>query len=418
MKKLTVMSLNALKSEGLHRDPECVGLYVQVSFKRHGGEYSAENGVTRSWLYRYRSPITKKDRGMGLGSCDCVSIAEARELARAARKIVTFGGDPIEQRIAKLAAERQAHAIEQATRMTFRQCVEQALPGMIAKSRNIKHQEQVEDSLRKACAAFGDVSVAAIDSEMISKFLTPLWNAAPVSADRIRGRVETVLDWAKAKKFRSGDNPAAWNGNLEHMGFVKPKGQNHHEALPYAELPAFMARLREQQHLYARALEFAILTVARTGQVRNAKWEQIDFDKRLWKIPGEDMKAGVAHTVPLSDAAIALLKGLDQSSAYIFPARYGNGRPNENLLIDVLRQFDSKVTVHGFRSTYSDWAHDKFGFDWHEAIEHSLAHNVGTKVAQAYRRGANLGKSTALMQAWASYCTGKPEADNVVPMRA
>ena len=265
---------------------------------------------------------------MGLGACspDAVSIAQARADAKWARNIVQHGDDPIEVRKAEQQAKIEAALREQATRMTFRQCVEQALPGLVAKSRNIKHQQQIKGSLLKACEAFGDVSVAAIDSEMISKFLTQLWNAAPTSADRTRNRVETVLDWAKAKKFRSGENPAAWQGNLEHMGFVKPKSKKHLDALPYADLPAFMVKLSEQTHVYARALEFAILTIARTNQIRKDTWEQIDFANRLWKIPGEGMKAGVEHVVPLSDAAIALLKGLDQSSpTYIFPSRYNGG---------------------------------------------------------------------------------------------
>jgi integrase len=415
MKKLTVMSLNALKTEGLHRDPETTGLYVQVTFKRHGNERSAEHGVVRSWAYRFKSPVTGKARCMGLGSCDCVTIHEARELARAARKIVTFGGDPIEQRIAKQVAERQAYLQEQASRMTFRQCVEQAVPGMVANSRNDKHQRQFKASLLKACESFGDVSVAAIDSAMITKFLTPMWNATPTTADRLRNRIERVLDWAKAKGFRTGDNPAAWKGNLEHALFTKPdKKQRHHEALPYADLPAFMVRLRERNTTIARALEFCILTAARSNEVRNAKWTDIDLSKRLWVVPAEAMKRGLAHTVPLSDAAMPLLAGLDQSTTYVFPGRDG-GQFNDTALGDTLKAIGVPVTTHGFRSTFSDWAHDRATFD-HETIEHSLAHGVGSKVAQAYRRGTGLEKRVKLMEAWANFCDGTAEADNVVKL--
>ena len=289
---------------------------------------------------------------------------------------------------------------------------------MVAKSRNEKHQRQFKDSLLKACESFGDVSVAAIDFQMITKFLTPIWNATPTTADRVRNRIERVLDWAKAKGFREGDNPAAWKGNLEHALFTKPeKKQRHHEALPYADLPAFMARLRERNTTIARALEFLILTAARSNEVRNAKWTDIDLNKRLWVVPAEAMKRGLPHTVPLNDAAMTLLNGLDQSGVYVFLGTTGE-LFNETGLADTLKAMGVPVTVHGFRSTFSDWGHDKFGFDFHEAIEHSLAHGVGSKVAQAYRRGTGLEKRVKLMQAWADYAGGAAEADNVVKLHA
>jgi integrase len=313
--------------------------------------------------------------------------------------------------------------------MTFRECVDEAVPGMTANSRNEKHQRQFKDSLRKACTAFGDVSVAAIDSQMIVKFLTPIWNATPTSADRLRNRIERVLDWAKAKGFREGENPAAWKGNLEHMLFVRgQKNQRHYPALPYADLPAFMVKLRERNTTIAKALEFCILTGSRTDQIRDLKWTDIDLNKRLWIVPGEDMKAGFIHTVPLSDAAVGLLDALYQLSPhdpddYVFPGTTAK-RFSESGLLDTLHAMkvpvtpEGPVTVHGFRTTFADWARERGKFQ-PDMVEHALAHSVGTKVAQAYTRGTYLEERTKMMQRWGNYCAGSvAEESNVVPMHA
>jgi integrase len=415
-KKLTALSLTSIKEEGFHRDPECTGLYVQVSFKQKGDTRDPSHGYVRSWVYRFKSPITGKGRYMGLGSCDCVTIHEARELARAARKIVTFGGDPIEQRIAKQTAERQAYVQGQASRMTFAMCVEQCLPGMIKNSKSPRHRNQVTQSLQQACDAFGDVAVSAIDTPMISKFLTPIWEATPATADRTRNRVERVLDWAKAKGFRTGENPAAWKGNLKHMQFEKPKGQEHHKALPYADLPPFMVKLRERNTMAARGLELLILTGARFDEVRSATWGEFKLDKRLWIVPGERMKEGVVHTVPLSDAAMALLTGLTKGSDadYVFPGA-GGGPLGTGAFGETLIVLKADTTTHGLRSTFSDWANECGKFD-DKTIEHALAHSVGTKVAQAYARGTHLEKRKLLMQAWADYADGIAEGANVVKL--
>ena len=413
--KLTALKIASLTGEGFHRDPETVGLYIQVSHRQRGDEHNAKFGVVRSWVYRFRSPLTGKERWMGLGSCDVIGLAEARDLAKAARRLVTLGADPIEQRVAKQIAERQAYLQAQASSMTFRMCVEQCLPGMIKTSKSDRHRNQVTKSLEQACAAFGDVSVSAIDTPMITKFLTPLWNEAPVSADRTRNRVERVLDWAKAQGFRNGENPAAWKGNLKHMQFEKPKNQKHHEALPYADLPRFMAKLRERNTTAARALELLTLTAARSDEVRSATWDEFDLDKRLWVVPAERMKEGVVHTVPLSDAALALLKCLPRTNRYVFPGQ-GGSPLSDGIFGATVKALKADTTPHGLRSTFSDWASDRGKFE-KETIEHALAHSVGTKVAQAYARGTHLEKRKLLMAAWGSYCEGKAEADNVVKMR-
>jgi hypothetical protein len=220
--KLTALKIASLEDAGFYRDPETVGLYVQVSHRQRGDKHSAEYGVVRSWVYRFKSPVTGKERWMGLGSCDCVPMAGARQDARWARNLVQHGVDPVEARNAEKAERLQAAIREKASLMTFRMCVEQCLPSMIGKSKNERHRQQVTKSLRDACKAFGDVAVGSVDTPMIVKFLTPIWAATPVTADRTRDRVETVLDWAKVHKFREGENPAAWKGNLEHAGFNKP----------------------------------------------------------------------------------------------------------------------------------------------------------------------------------------------------
>jgi integrase len=410
MKKLTALSLGSLKTEGYHRDRECVGLYVQVRPKTSG------EGVVRSWLYRYKSPITRKGRWMGLGSCDVIGIHEARDLARAARRLVTLGADPIDYRNAKTEADRQAALQHEASRMTFRMCCDQSVPGMVAKSRNEKHAKQFRESLDRACEAFGDVAVSAIDSQMVIKFLTPIWEKTPETASRIRNRVERVLDWAKAKKFREGDNPAAWKGNLEHALFAKPKGENHHEAMSHKDVPAFMVELRKQSKIADRALELLILTATRTGEVRFAKWSEFDLEGRLWTVPGERMKAGKPHTVPLSDQAITLLQSLPRDSEYVFASR--GGVINEKALNIALNALTNNgYTVHGFRSTFRDWAGDATTFD-SETVEHALAHEVGSKVAQAYRRGSGLEKRKLLMQAWASFCSGDTASAKIVRLHA
>jgi integrase len=410
MKKLTAMSLNALTAEGLHRDPDCTGLYVQVTNKR-----GANVGVTRSWLYRYRSPITKKDRAMGLGPCEVIGIAEARELARSARRLVTLGADPIDYRNDKIEQDRQAKIKERASTMTFAACVKEYLADKTPSFKSAKHAKQYRETLGRACADFGDMNVSAVDTPTVIKFLTPLWRETPKTAKRIQGRIESVLDWATVHEFRQGPNPGKWDGHLEHK-FAVAKGQDSHAAMSVDDVPAFMTRLRKRDGLSYRALEFLILTAARTDEVLSAKWEQIDFDKRLWVVPAEDMKAGKEHTVPLSDAAVTLLAGLDRKSPYIFPGQMA-AKIEVTGLRRVLKRCDGVGTVHGLRSTFRDWAGDRTNFD-RETIEHALAHKIKDKAEAAYRRTTAVEKRRLLMEAWATYCAGVAEESNVVKLHA
>ena len=206
-KRLTPKGVLALKKEGYHADSEAVGLYVQVAYRQKAGKLDRKHGVSRSYIYRFTSPVTKKVRMMGLGSCDVVPLAEARDLAKHARKLVTFGADPIEHRTATLAAERESYLREKASTMTFGMCVDQYLAEHLASFRNVKHQWQWKETLQRASDAFGELNVAAIDAPMVIKFLTPIWHKTPETGSRIRGRIEKVLDWAKVHQFRDGENP-------------------------------------------------------------------------------------------------------------------------------------------------------------------------------------------------------------------
>ncbi len=413
---LTPKGVLALKKEGYYADSDAVGLYVQVAYRQKGGKLDRKHGLTRSWIYRYTSPVTKRVRMMGLGSCEVITLAEARDLAKAARRLVTLGADPIEHRNASLEAEREAYIKEQASKMTFAACVESYLAEHLGKFRNAKHRWQWQETLRRASDAFGDISVRNIDTPMITKFLTPIWHKTPETGSRIRGRIEKVLDWAKVHQFRNGENPARWKGHLEHV-FAPAKGTNY-AAMPFANVPAFFSRLCGRGSASAKALQFLILTAARSGEVRRATWDEIDLDKALWTIPGERMKAGREHTVALSKQAIALLKALPRMGTYVFPGAVESKPLSDMALMQLLRGMDLHgYKVHGFRSSFRDWAGDLGQFD-RETIEHALAHQLPDKVEAAYRRGTALPKRERLMQQWADYLEGFVESSNVVSLHA
>lgn len=414
---LTSRGVLALKKEGYHRDDATRGLYLQVAWREQNGVRAPEHGVTRSWVFRYTSPVTKRVRMMGLGSCDVVTLKEARDLAKAARKLVIFGRDPIEHRKATEAAEREAYLKEQASKMTFRACAEAYLAGRLDKFRHHKSRHQWQSSLELAAKHFGDLNVSEITTPMVVKFLEPLWRQAAESANRTRGRVEKVFDWARVRGFRQGENPAAWRGHLQHV--FEREGGGNFAAMPFADLPDFMAQVRQLKSASARALEFAILTAARSGEVRGATWDEIDLDAALWTIPGERMKAGKQHEVPLSTQAVALLKAMPRIGTYVFPGAI-EGKPFSDMaLMQVLRGLDANgFTVHGFRSTFRDWAGELGHWD-REAVEFSLAHKLPDRVEAAYRRGTALKKRVALMQAWANFCDGQAQgAENVVSLHA
>ncbi|MBN9075031.1 MAG: integrase [Rhizobiales bacterium 65-79] len=399
---------------------------AEVAKKNKPGRYGDGGGLwlqvsqfgTKAWIFRFM--LDGKARQMGLGSIETFSLKEARERARQARQLVADGIDPIEVRL----GQKQARRAEDAKRVTFWQGAEKYIAAHSAGWKNAKHADQWRNTLETyAKPVIGDLGVATVETAHILKILEPIWSEKTETASRLRGRIESVLDWATARHFRSGENPARWKGHLDKLLPARGKVAKvkHHAALPYADLPAFMARLRGMESLSAKALEFTILTVARTGEVVGAKWPEIDFGAKLWLVPAERMKAGKEHRVPLSDRALAILQSLprEKDNPFVFPgARKGKGLSNMAML-ELLRGIDETkgLTVHGFRSTFRDWAAEQTAYP-QELCEMALAHTVSDKVEAAYRRGDMLQKRYRLMAAWAGYCAGRPaKKENVIPMR-
>jgi integrase len=394
--KLTTLSVRQQHRRGLFGDGG--GLFLQVS----------ERGA-KSWIFRF-----KKDgrlRVMGLGPVHTVSLAEAREAARLCRKARLGGIDPIDARRAGRIEER----IEAARAMSFAECAAAYIAAHRAGWRNPKHAAQWPSTLAAyVYPIFGGLPVQAIDTGLVVKAIEPIWTTKPETASRVRGRIESVLDWAAARGHRQGENPARWRGHLENLLPKKSKVRRveHHAALPYVEISAFMGELRGQEGIAARALAFAILTAARTGEVIGATWAEIDVAARLWTIPAERMKAGKEHRVPLSEAAIAILGQMDQGRDKVFPIS------NMAMAMLLRRMGRGDLTVHGFRSSFSDWCAERTAFP-SEVREMALAHTVADKVEAAYRRGDLFEKRRALAEAWAKFCdTPAAGAGEVVPIRA
>ena len=408
--KRVVMSARRAVTEtasGFHRDggPEgAKGLYLQVS-ERTGGE-----GVTRSWIYRFVSPVTGKPRWMGLGPTGVIGLADARTLAREARKAVVLGRDPIEDR---LAGRTQAK-LEAARRITFEQCVDEYLAAHGDKWKNDKHRAQWETTLKKDAALLSPLPVSEIDTALVLRVLRPIWATKPETASRLRGRMERVLSFASVSEYRpkGSDNPARWRGHLQEMlpARSKVRAVKHHEALAYAELPAFMADLRSRPSMSARALEFTVLCATRTNETLGAKWGEIDLKGKIWSIPASRMKTGKPHRVPLPDRAIEVLKALPREGEFVFPgAKEGQPLSNMAMLELVRGALGNGNTVHGFRSSFRDWAAEQTAYPNH-VVEMALAHIVGDKVEAAYRRGDLFDKRRRLMSEWARYCASKPVA--------
>lgn len=396
------------------------GLYLRVT--KEGG---------KSWVFIYPHPgKLRAQREMGLGSYPSVSLEEARRLADRARQELRDGIDPIE----KKKAAKLAKALEQAKAMTFDECATAYIEANRAGWKNDKHAGQWKTTLATyASPIIGKLPVADIDKGLVLKVLEPIWNEKAETASRLRGRIEAVLDWATAREYRTGDNPARWKGHLDKLLPKRSKISTvqHHPALPYARIGAFMIELRKQAGMGALALEFAILTAARSGEVRGATWSEIDLEARRWIIPVERMKAGKEHHVPLSDAALDLLKRLPglAESALVFPAPRG-GVLSDMTLTAVLRRMQGDdapiwtdtggeaITVHGFRSTFRDWAGETTAYP-REVIEHALAHQLKDKAEAAYQRGSLLDKRRRLMDDWQRFCETPSESKSggVIPIR-
>ena len=378
---------------GMHSDGH--GLYLQVTTGTDGT-------LRKSWIYKFG--LDGRTRHMGLGSLDFVSLSEAREKALAAGKLRLAGIDPIEARTSELAAKKAAKALEKAKAMTFDEAATAYIKAHRAGWKSAKHHQQWLSSIRDVSPVIGGLPVQAIDTALVMQVLDPIWASKNVSAGRLRARLESVLDWAKSRGYRDGENPARWKGHLEYSlpspsKVHKPK---HHPHLPYAELPSFMVALREQNAISAKALEFLIATATRTSETLGAKWSEID--DKVWIIPGERMKAGREHRIPLNDPAIAILgqmKAIKQN-AYVFPGVSRQQLSSETLLALLDRMGRDDITAHGFRSTFSTWAAER-SFP-REVVEMSLAHSVGTAVERSYMRSDLISRRRDLMTEWGVFC--------------
>ena len=379
------------------------GLYLQVS--RSG---------TRAWIFRFMR--NGAARHMGLGPLRDVSLAEARTKAGECRKLLLSGADPIEQR----RAMRLKAKFDTPDTMTFKQCAERHIDAHEAGWKNAKHRAQWKSTLATyAYPAIGALSVAAIDTALVLKTIEPIWGTKPETAGRLRGRIEAVLDWARARGFRHGENPARWRGHLDKLLPARRKiaRVKHHAALPFAEIPAFMSELRARAGISARALEFAILTATRTSETVNARWSEIDTTAKLWTIPAERMKAGREHRVPLSARSLQIIEGLPREGDFVFIGAYA-GRPlsNMSLLSTLRRTGRGDLTTHGFRSTFRDWCAERTAYA-RDVAEMALAHAIKDQTEGAYRRGDLFEKRRRLMSDWAKYCDLAPVNANVVALR-
>lgn len=399
--RLSAISLEN-KPPGFHADGR--GLYLSVSVTG-----------SRSWIFRYM--LRGKSRDMGLGPFPGVKLSDARQLAEAARAFCRAGIDPIKRR----NDARRAQAIEEAKSISFEKCAIEYFEANKAGWRNAKHAKDWIGSLKLyAFPVFGSITDVNVDH--VLRVLSPIWVTKSPTAERLRGRIETVLGYAKVKAYRTGDNPASWSNNLEHLlpRPVKVHTVKHHRALPYLKLPAFLSDLRNHHNVASPALEFLILTAARSAEVIGAAISEIDFEKALWTIPGSRMKAGRDHVVPLSPAALAIVQRMTQGAAprreLIFEGKFPGLPLITAAFFYLLREMKrSDLTAHGFRSSFRDWAaaetlHENF------VVELALAHTVG-KTEGAYRRDQLIVKRRALMYAWADYVTREPTTATVIPIR-
>jgi integrase len=410
--KLTAVKVARLKKPGRYGDT--AGLYLRVA------QYALTNGKqahSKNWIFRYERDGA--EHWMGLGALRDVSLAQARALARECRLLLVQGLDPIAARKAK----RQGVRLAAARAVTFKQCAEKYIADHRPSWRSAIHAEQWPTSLSTyVYPAIGDLSVADIDTALVLKVLEKIWHEVPTTAMRVRGRIEAVLDWAKARDFRTGENPARWKGHLQNLLPARDKVRhgNHRPALPYAQAPTFMSELRARNEVTARALEFTILTAARSNEAIGATWSEIDLKAKLWTVPGERMKTGRSHVVPLSDRTIEILKALPRVHGcdYLFPGAKAKQSINRFGMLELLRSMRPDVTVHGFRSTFRDWCGDRTNYP-RDVVEAALAHRIADQVEAAYRRGTALEKRRHLMADWARYLAtpSRAEGDKIVALR-
>jgi integrase len=391
-RKLSALKVAQISEPGYFGDGD--GLYLQVS-----------KAITKSWIFRFNYHGSRHE--MGLGPLRDVSLKDARDAAHRCRQVLREGGNPLTER-------RQAavQAILCANKgLSFDECAAAFISAHKDTWRNDKHRLQWEATIRTyASPIIGRLPVGEVDTSLVVKVLQQIWSTKTETATRLRGRLERVLDWATVMNFRQGENPARWRGHLDKL-LASPEKLapvKHHPALPWREIPKFYMALRQREGISPRALEFLIATAARSGEVRSASWDEIDLDRRLWVVPAERMKAGREHRVPLSTEGLRIISALETRSGLLFPGAKGDALSDMSLSAVLGRMEYEKITVHGFRSTFRDWASEHPGNTFpREVCEQALAHTISNKVEAAYRRGDLLEKRRELMEAWAKYIIGQ-----------
>lgn len=406
--KLTALQVTKLTKPGLHGDGG--GLTLQIT----------KAGV-KSWLFRFM--LEGKAYGMGLGPTHTFSLAEARQKALAARKLLAEGLNPLTEKKENLLAA----ALVRARMMSFDQCSKAYIEAHKSSWKNAKHLDQWTNTLATyASPVFGQLPVAEIDTALVVKCLAPIWQTKTETASRLRGRIESVLGWAATSGYRTGENPARWKGHLENLlaNISKTSRTKNHPSLPWQRISDFMAALKAREGNASRAMAFTILTACRSGEVRGAQWPEFDFKEKVWTIPAKRMKAHREHQVPLSNAALAVLASMPQSAEFVFPGTKGQILSDMSLtaVIRRMNSEDSKpvwvdaagegITVHGFRSTFRMWTAETTAYP-REVAEHALAHKLPDAVERAYQRGTQFLKRQELMAEWGRYCT-VAKADSAV----
>jgi integrase len=400
LNKLSNLAVTRLKKDGIYSDGG--NLYLQI---RGDGEY-------KSWLFRYMRHGESHD--MGLGPLHTVSAADARAKAQKCRTMLLNGITPLDAKKDEAAAARQA-----ATKgTTFEACATAYIDAHKASWKQERHADQWNQALAKhAYPTIGKLPIQSVDTDLVLKVLQPIWEEKTETAKRLRGRIESIIDWAKVKGYRQGENPARWRGHLDNLLASPNKLINveHFAALPYAKVGAFMKSLDKQEGKGATALKLVILTAARSNEVLGATWDEIDFKSKVWTVPAERMKAGKKeHRVPLTEPVLAILKdlkqerddveGTDDPCPYIFPNTKGDGFLSNTVMLALLKRMNRRdITVHGFRSTFRDWAAENTEYP-DEVVEMALAHAIQNKVKAAYLRTDLFEKRRVLMEEWAEYC--------------
>jgi integrase len=370
------------------------GLYLHV-----------KTSGAKSWAFIWKE--AGKRREMGLGAYPAIRLARARLLAADAREAIAEGRDPI--------AEKRKEE-----EPTFGEACDRFLASNEGAWRNEKHKAQWRMTLGVYAKPMRSKKVSEVETDDVLAVLTPLWQSRPETASRLRGRIERVLDFAKAKGWREGENPARWRGHLKAILPARQKlTRGHHAAMPYKAVPGFVAQLMSRDAMAARGLAFLILTAARSGEVLGARWDEFDLEAGVWSVPASRMKAGREHRVPLSKPALAIISALSETrtSDFVFSGQKP-GRPLSGMAFEMLmrRMAAGAYTAHGFRSAFRDWAGDETSFP-REVAEQALAHHVGDATERAYRRGDALERRRRLMEAWTSYCTATP-VGNVVQLES